>query len=131
MAIGNLTNDPTVRQVSSENDVTIMNVAINNPLNKEDVLFIDVEAWNKVGEYCAKYLTKGKRVFVEGRVKSSSWTTKEGNKAYKTFIVASSVQFLSPVSEAASEAAVEEAKVTHTSDEPSQVKEEELDEVPI
>ena len=125
MAIGNLTNDPTVRQVSNENDVTVMNVAINNPLNKEDVLFIDVEAWNKVGENCAKYLSKGKRVFVEGRVKSSSWTNKEGNKAYKTFVVANNVQFLSPVNETAAE-----EKVSQT--ENTQVEEtEQLDEVPF
>ena len=126
MAIGNLTNDPTVRQVSSENDVTVMTVAINNPLNKEDVLFIDVEAWNKVGENCAKYLAKGKRVFVEGRIKSSSWTNKEGSKAYKTFVVANNVQFLSPVNEAAAE----QEKASPTKDAPVQ-EAQELDEVPF
>ena len=51
----------------------------------------------KVGENCNKYLTKGKRVLVEGRLKTNAWTNKDGDKRSKVYVVANSVQFLSPV----------------------------------
>ena len=51
----------------------------------------------KVGENCSKYLAKGKRVLVEGRLKTNAWTSKDGDKRSKVYVVANSVQFLSPV----------------------------------
>jgi|TARA_B100000900_G_C20548290_1_gene703590 single-strand DNA-binding protein len=99
ICVGNLTRDPETRPVNDSDSVTNLAVAINNPLNKDEVFYADVQAWGKVGENCAKYLSKGKRVLVEGRLKTNSWTSKEGETRNRTYVVANSVQFLSPVGE--------------------------------
>ena len=100
ICVGNLTKDPESRPVNDSGDkVTNLAVAVNNPLNKDEVFYADVQAWGKVGENCSKYLTKGKRVLVEGRLKTNSWTTKEGENRTKVYVVANSIQFLSPVGE--------------------------------
>ena len=99
ICVGNLTRDPETRPVNDSDSVTNLAVAVNNPLNKDEVFYADVQAWGKVGENCAKYLTKGKRVLVEGRLKTNSWTSKEGETRNRTYVVANSVQFLSPVNE--------------------------------
>ncbi len=98
ICVGNLTRDPETKPVNDSGDtVTNLAVAVNNPLSKDEVFFADVQAWGKVGENCSKYLTKGKRVLVEGRLKTNAWTSKEGDKRSKVYVVANSVQFLSPV----------------------------------
>ena len=98
ICVGNLTRDPETKPVNNSGDtVTNLAVAVNNPLSKDEVFFADVQAWGKVGENCSKYLTKGKRVLVEGRLKTNAWTSKEGDKRSKVYVVANSVQFLSPV----------------------------------
>ena len=78
ICVGNLTRDPETRPVNDSDSVTNLAVAVNNPLNKDEVFYADVQAWGKVGENCAKYLAKGKRVLVEGRLRTNSWTSKEG-----------------------------------------------------
>tara|TARA_R100001377_G_scaffold40150_1_gene22433 strand:+ start:1677 stop:2090 length:414 start_codon:yes stop_codon:yes gene_type:complete len=98
ICVGNLTRDPETKPVNNSGDtVTNLAVAVNNPLSKDEVFFADVQAWGKVGENCSKYLAKGKRVLVEGRLKTNAWTSKEGDKRSKVYVVANSVQFLSPV----------------------------------
>jgi len=100
ICVGNLTRDPETKPVNDSGDsVTNLAVAVNNPLSKDEVFFADVQAWGKVGENCSKYLTKGKRVLVEGRLKTNTWTNKEGDNRSKVYVVANSVQFLSPVNE--------------------------------
>ena len=100
ICVGNLTRDPETKPVNDSGDtVTNLAVAVNNPLSKDEVFFADVQAWGKVGENCNKYLTKGKRVLVEGRLKTNTWTNKEGDNRSKVYVVANSVQFLSPVNE--------------------------------
>ena len=98
ICIGNLTRDPETKPVNNTGDtVTNLAVAVNNPLSKDEVFFADVQAWGKVGENCSKYLAKGKRVLVEGRLTTNAWTSKDGDKRSKVYVVANSVQFLSPV----------------------------------
>ena len=98
ICVGNLTRDPETKPVNDSGDtVTNLAVAVNNPLSKDEVFFADVQAWGKVGENCSKYLNKGKRVLVEGRLKTNAWTNKDGDKRSKVYVVANSVQFLSPV----------------------------------
>ena len=102
ICVGNLTRDPETKPVNDSGDtVTNLAVAVNNPLSKDEVFYADVQAWGKVGENCNKYLTKGKRVLVEGRLKTNTWTNKEGDNRSKVYVVANSVQFLSPVNETA------------------------------
>jgi single-strand DNA-binding protein len=53
-----------------------------------------VVVWGKKAEVCSKYLSKGRQVYVEGRLRTRSWEDKEGNKRYTTEVVANDVQFL-------------------------------------
>ena len=100
ICVGNLTRDPETKPVNDSGDsVTNLAVAVNNPLSKDEVFYADVQTWGKVGENCSKYLAKGKRVLVEGRLRTNTWTSKEGDKRSKVYVVANSVQFLSPVGE--------------------------------
>ena len=97
MAIGNLTQNPSTKEVG-EYSVTTFGLAINDVVykNKEktkQVTFIDVETWGRQAENCSKYLEKGKRVLVEGKIKMNSWE-KDGKKFNKLFCVADRVTFM-------------------------------------
>lgn len=97
IAIGNLTQNPATKKVG-EYSVTNFGLAINDVVlkNKEkqkQVTFIDVETWGKQAENCSKYLEKGRRVLVEGKIKMNAWE-KDGKKFSKLFCVADKVTFL-------------------------------------
>ena len=97
IAIGNLTQDPSTKKVG-DYSVTNFGLAINDIVlkNKEkqkQVTFIDIETWGKQAENCSKYLEKGRRVLVEGKIKMNSWE-KDGKKFSKLFCVADKVMFL-------------------------------------
>ena len=136
ICVGNLTRAPETKPVNDSGDsVTNLAVAVNNPLSKDEVFFADVQAWGKVGENCSKYLTKGKRVLVEGRLKTNTWTNKEGDTRSKVYVVANSVQFLSPVNEGneGDQASATMPKVNSKTKQQSSVEEEveEFDSVPF
>ena len=112
--IGNLTKDPETRYTTGENPTAIcrFTVAVNekrkNPQTKEwedSPSFIPVTVFGKRGENCDKYLSKGSKAAVEGRIQTGSYTNKEGQKVFTTEVVASNVEFLSSRSESASEPA--------------------------
>ncbi len=98
--VGNLTADPKVRIVSNDRAVCHFTLASNrrfktaDGLAKEDVLFIDCEAWGRTAELVGQYLTKGSSCLVDGRLKLDSWVDKDGGKRSKIVLVAESVQFL-------------------------------------
>ncbi len=97
--IGNLTQDPDVRSLSSGTTVAEFGLAVNrrykdkNGELREDVLFIQVESWARLAEFCGDYLKKGKRVFVEGRLKMDSWEAKDGTKRSRIKVRADRIQF--------------------------------------
>jgi single-strand DNA-binding protein len=93
--IGNLATDVELRDVGEERQVANFLLAVNRP-GKEEADFVRISTWNKQAETCARYLTKGKRVAVDGRLRSSSWEDADGNKRNAIEVVANSVQFLSP-----------------------------------
>jgi len=102
MGIGNLGADPELRTTTSGTSVCELRIAINESWfdkasneRKERTEWIRVIVWGKSGENCAKYLSKGSKAFVEGRIQTREWQDKDGNKRYTTEIVANSVQFLS------------------------------------
>ena len=137
ICVGNLTRDPENKPVNDSGDsVTNLAVAVNNPLSKDEVFYADVQAWGKVGENCSKYLAKGKRVLVEGRLKTNTWTNKEGDTRSKVYVVANSVQFLSPVNETSDSSAnatmpAVNTKTRKQESAPAEVVEEEYDGVPF
>ena len=100
MLIGNLTRDVELKQLPSGNPVAQIGLAINRKWkdkageDQEEVTFVDCEAWGKTAEIMAKYLAKGKPVFIEGRLKLDSWE-KDGEKRSKMKVVVESFQFLS------------------------------------
>lgn len=112
--IGNLTKDPETRYTTGENPTAVcrFTVAVNekrkNPQTKEwedSPSFIPVTVFGKQGENCDKYLSKGSKAAVEGRIQTGSYTNKEGQKVFTTEVVASNVEFLSSRSESAQEPA--------------------------
>jgi len=98
---GNLTRDPQVRFFANERAVADFGLAINRKYKtadgqmKEEVTFVDIEAWGRTAELVGQYLTKGRACFVEGRLRLDSWEDKkDGQKRSKLKVVADNVQFL-------------------------------------
>lgn len=106
--IGNLGKDPESRFTPTGKRATTFSVAINHRWTdsegqkKEDTTWVNVECWNGLGENCAKFLAKGRKVLVEGRLSIRPYEDKEGAKRDWVTIVASNVEFLdAPRTEAA------------------------------
>ncbi len=96
--VGNLGKDPEVRQLGTGTTVCSFSVATTyaGKNGAEKTSWHNVQAWEKTGENCAKYLKKGSKVCVEGRIDYSE-SEKDGKKTYFTNIVANKVTFLSSV----------------------------------
>ena len=98
--IGNLTRDPELRYIPSGTAVASFGLAVNRTYTNsdgekvDDVCYIDIVAWNRLAEICGQYLTKGKPVFVEGRLQMNSWEQEDGKKRSKLELVAQNIQFL-------------------------------------
>jgi single-strand DNA-binding protein len=92
--VGNLTRDPEIRYLQSGKGVTKFNLAVNNPRNKEEVTFVDIVAWEKLGETCNTYLQKGSNCLVEGRLVIRNYDDKDGNKRKATEVVIDNMQLL-------------------------------------
>ena len=97
---GNLTRDPQVRFLANDKAVANFTIAINSKWKagdgtlKEDVTFVDCEAWGRTAELVGQYLTKGAPALIEGKLRLDTWE-KDGVKHSKLKVVAESVQFLS------------------------------------
>lgn len=97
IAIGNLTQDPTCKDLG-ESKVCSFGIAVNefyykNKEKQKTTFFIDVETWNKQAENCTKFLSKGKKVAIEGKLKANSWE-KNGQKFTKVYCLADKIHFL-------------------------------------
>ena len=100
--LGNLGRDPEVRYTSDGKAVTNFSVATTEKWRDRDGNSQERTEWHRVvvfdrlGEVCGEYLSKGSSVYVEGYLRTRSWDDREGNKRYTTEIVGRTVQFLSP-----------------------------------
>jgi single-strand DNA-binding protein len=99
--VGNLGKDPEVTYVPSGAAVAKFSVATSETWKdktsgekKERTEWHRIVAWDKLGEICGKYLSKGRQVYVEGKLQTHSYDDKEGVKRYVTEIIAQDVQFL-------------------------------------
>lgn len=96
---GRLTRDPELRYTGSGTAVLTLRLACGRKFrtkagdNKEDTLFIDVVAWDRTAENCAQYLSKGRPVYVTGRLQSRTWE-RDGQKRTTIEVVADRVQFM-------------------------------------
>lgn len=98
---GNLTRDPEQRVVSTqrgENTVTALTIAVNGR-SKDDTMFVRVNAWDKLGENCARYLTKGRKVLVTGEARVRAYTNKNNEPGAALEVRASEVEFLNAPAE--------------------------------
>lgn len=95
--LGNLGADPELRFTQSGNAVLNLRLATSrtyldkNKVRQEQTDWHSVTLWGKRGEALGKFLTKGDRLFIEGRIQTSSYEDKEGQKRYKTEVIAENV----------------------------------------
>lgn len=91
--IGNLTRDPELRYTPNGNGVCTFSVATNRSWTtdsgekREEVDFHRIVAWNKLAELCSQFLTKGRKVYVEGRLATRNWTGQDGSQKSTTEVV--------------------------------------------
>jgi len=98
IGLGNLTRDPKFREIKGDNKVCDFAIAINNKA-ANSVFYIDIETWNKVAENCNRFLSKGRKVLVEGKLNMSAWQTKSGENRTRIFCRADTVTFLDKTEE--------------------------------
>lgn len=95
--IGNLTRDPEQRTTASGKTVCNFTVAVRRGFgDNKDTDFIPVVTWEGLAENCAKFLSKGRKVGVSGRIQVRNYETANGERRYVTEIVADDVEFLTP-----------------------------------
>ena len=93
--MGRLTRDPEQRTTTSGRTVVSFSIAVDRQTQDDQADFFDVTAWAKLGELVMQYLSKGRRVLVQGRLRQDSWEDKEtGKRRSRIEVVASDVTFL-------------------------------------
>jgi len=100
MIIGNLGADPEMRYMADGTAMTSFRVASSRSFTgsdgerREETEWFPVVTWKKLAELCSQFLQKGRKVYVEGRLRTRSWDTPDGQRHYRTEVVAESVLFL-------------------------------------
>lgn len=98
--MGNLTRDVELKQTAGNQQVAEIGLAVNRRFKdregaeREEVTFVDCEAWGRTAEVMAKYLAKGRPVFIEGRLKLDTWQDQSGAKRSKMRVVVENFQFI-------------------------------------
>lgn len=103
LLIGNLTRDPELRHTPKGTAVAEIGLAVNRVIpaddggeRREEVTFVDVTVWGRQAEVAQQYLTKGRGVFIEGRLQLDTWDDKQsGQKRSKLRVVCENLQLLS------------------------------------
>ena len=93
--MGRLTRDPELRHTGTGTPVTTFTIAIDNGYgDNRQTDFINCVAWNKTAEFVTKYFSKGKMIIIaDGQIRTRSWETQDGKRAYATEVVANVVNF--------------------------------------
>lgn len=100
LLVGNLTKDPELRYTPNGTAVATLRVAVNTPYRTKtgertsETCFVNVIVWDKQAEHCNQYLSKGSRVFIDGRLQSRSWEGQDGQKRNTIEVRANRVQFM-------------------------------------
>jgi len=98
--VGNLGKDPELRYTASGTAVANFSLATTERYkdrdgnNQEKTEWHNIVAWRQLAEICGKYLTKGRQVYIEGKIQSRSYEDRDGNRRYITEIVADQMQML-------------------------------------
>lgn len=115
MIIGNVGRDPEIRYTPDGKPQAKFSVAVSrvwtnqNGERKEETEWFNVVAWDKLAEICGNYITKGQKVYVEGRLQTRVWEGQDGQKHKTVDLVARDVVFMSPRKAVAPEEIEEEA----------------------
>lgn len=100
MLIGNVGKDPEMRYTANGSAVTTFSLAVNRNFQspegerREETDWFDVVTWNRLAELCSQFLQKGRKAYVEGRLHTRSWEGQDGQKRYRTEVIAQTVLFL-------------------------------------
>jgi len=100
MLIGSLGGDPEMRYTPSGIPVTSFSIAVtrnwvtSDGERRDATEWFNVVAWRNLAEICKQYLSKGSRVYIEGRLQTRSWEDQEGQRHYRTEVVASDMVLL-------------------------------------
>ena len=100
MIIGNLGNDPEMRFTPNGNPVTSFRIATSRNYTspegerRQETEWFDVVTWNRLAETCNQFLAKGRRAYVEGRLRTRSWEGQDGQRRSRIEIIANRVLFL-------------------------------------
>jgi len=99
--LGNLIKDPAAKTLPTGSEISLFTIATNymyrdlkTKEKKETVEFHPIVAWGRIAKVANKYLTKGSKIYVEGRLKTRNWDDKTGQKHYKTEVIASELNML-------------------------------------
>lgn len=138
--IGNLTRDPELRKTTGGQSVASFTIATNRSYTatdgakKEQADYHSLVAWGRLGEVCAQYLTKGKKIYVDGRLQTREWTGQDAQKRYRTEIVIENMIMLDRAGQTSgvskpidsADVAAEAAAAPVMADEPSQAPADEI-----
>ena len=93
--MGNLTKDPELRYTQSGKAVVKVGIAVRRPFSKEKNAtdFFNLVAWDKTAEFFGRYLAKGSKVLIEGRLQNNDYTDKNGVKHYAVDVIVENVEF--------------------------------------
>ena len=93
--MGRLTRDPEIRYSAGDNPTCIAkySLAVNRRFKKDEADFINCTAFSKQGEFAEKYLRKGTKILVSGRIQTGSYTNREGYKVYTTDVIVEEQEF--------------------------------------
>lgn len=93
--MGRLTRDPEQRTTTTGKTIASFSIAVDRGGQDDQADFFNITAWEKLGELVMQYLTKGRRVLVQGRLRQDSWDDKEsGQKRSRVEVTATDVTFL-------------------------------------
>lgn len=102
LLIGNLGTDPEIRYTTSGTAVATLSLATNRRWKDRDGNMQDETEWHRVivwgqsAEFCGNYLSRGSKIYVEGRLQTRKWQDQNGNDRYTTEVIAATVQNLTP-----------------------------------
>ena len=98
--LGNLTRDPELRSTNSGVPVCRIGIATSRVIrgsdgeNRDEVVFVDVDTYGKQAEVIGRYFTKGRPIFIEGRLRLDQWESSTGEKRSKLCVILESFQFV-------------------------------------
>ena len=127
--LGRLTRDPEQRTTASGKNVVSFSIAVDRQSQDDQADFFNITAWDKLGDLVMQYLSKGRRVLIQGRLRQDSWEDKDtGKRQSRIEVTASDVTFLDGPSgdnsgSAAPKTTKKEEVVTEIDDKPIELSE--------